>query len=115
MLEWYVYVSNFNAKRIETYNVFNHAGFTDDLRKNAKKNSENREAFEEQLRRSLMYWYWSKCEWEIMLSEWPHREDSKDMKVDVFSQIWLNKQRFCDYVWENRKELMANRKRKEKK
>ena len=109
MLEWYVYVSNFNARNIESHNVFNHGGLVDDIRKNLKKNGEDREAFEAQLRRDLMYWYWSKCEWEIIISHWPPRQDAADAKIDVFDQIMLNWKRFCDYVWENKNEFKRRR------
>lgn len=114
MLEWNVYVSDFNAKNIKTHNLFNHGGLVEDLKKNLKKNKDDREAFEAQLRRDLMYWYWSKCEWEIILSHWPPRNCADDLKIDVFDQVWLNKQRFLDYVWENRQELMSKRRTRKK-
>ena len=52
-----------------------------------------------------MYYYWSKCEWEIILSAWPSRKDFNEEKIDVFDQINLNWDRFADYVWENRKDI----------
>lgn len=105
MLTWNVYYENFNAGRIETYNVFNHYRFWDDCIKNVKKNKEDRKAFEEQLRRDLMYYYWSKCEWEIILSAWPARKNFHEEKIDVFDQIYLNWDKFTDYVWENRNNI----------
>ena len=112
MLEWNVYVSNFNDKRIETHNVFENHRFMTDLRKAARKyRDRERDLFEEQMRRDLMYYYWSKCEWEIVISHWPQRADARDEKVDVYDQVMMNWDRFRDYVWSHRAEL---RKKEEK-
>lgn len=111
-LEWNVYVSDFNRGKIVTHNVFAHGRLMVDLKKAARKykNSE-RDKFEEQMRRDLMYYYWSKCEWEIIIDHWPHSGSRKDIKVDVWDQINLNWGIFCDYVWAHIAEL----RRKEKK
>ena len=105
MLTWNVYYENFNARRIETHNVFNHYRFWEDCIKNVKKNKDDREAFEEQLKQDLQYYYWSKTEWEIILSAWPPRKEFDEEKIDVFDQIYLNWDKFVDYVWENRKDI----------
>ena len=105
MLEWNVYVGNFNAKKIETHNVFHHTRFTEDCHKAAKKFKDDKAAFAEEVRRSLMYYYWSKCEWEVVIEHWPPVQRFQSTKVDVYSQVMLNWDRFIDYLWENRKEL----------
>ena len=105
MLEWNVYVGDFNAKKIETHNVFHHTRFVEDCRKAAKKFKDDKAAFAEEVRHSLMYYYWSKCEWEVIISHWPPAKGFDDSKVDVYSQVMLNWDRFIDYLWENRKEL----------
>lgn len=103
MLIWNVYYENFNARRIEVYNVFSHYRFWEDCIKNAKKNKDNRENFEEQLKKDLQYYYWSKSEWEIILTSW--QKNFNEEKIDVFEQVMLNWNRFAEYVWANRKEL----------
>ena len=111
MLEWNVYVSHFNSGQIKPYNIFDHGFFLRDLQKAAEKVHvredipEEKEAFLETLKRDLMYWYWSKCEWEIIISHWVGRTDAKDIKVDVYDQVMLNWDIFCEYVWANRREL----------
>lgn len=112
MLEWNVYVSNFNGKRIETDNVFEHGGFIKDCQEAYKKYKDDKDAFLEKVRRSLMYYYWSKTEWEIIISHWPPRENAQDMKIDVFDQVMLNWPIFSEYVWNNRDEFKVRRKRK---
>lgn len=49
--------------------------------------------------------YWSKCEWEIILSPWPPRDGEQDIKVDVYDQIKINWDHFVDYVWNERKNI----------
>lgn len=105
MLTWNVYVSNWNGKKIETHNIFEHTGLMEDLLKAARKYKDDRDSFTESARTSLMYYYWSKCEWEIILSHWPPRKDAREEKIDVWDQINLNWDHFMDYLWENRKEL----------
>lgn len=110
MLEWNVYISDFNEKRIETYNIFLHYSFMADCQKIVKKyvkieKSEgtfDRCAFAEEVRRSLMYYFWSKCEWEIILSHWPPRKDAREEKIDVYDQVRLNWDTFIDYLWSNK-------------
>ena len=111
MLEWNVYIGDFNGKRMETYNVFNNGGVVEDCRKAYKKHKDDKDAFLENVRRSLMYYYWSKCEWEIILSLWPPRENQQAMKIDVYDQIMLNWPIFSEYVWVNRDELKLRRQR----
>ena len=108
MLEWNVYVGNFNAKKIETHNVFHHTGFVEDCRKAAKKFKDDKAAFAEEVRLSLMYYYWTKCEWEVIISHWPPMKGKGwdyALKIDVYGQVMMNWDRFIDYLWENRKEL----------
>lgn len=114
MLKWMVYYEDWNGKKIEPFNVFRHGGFLNDLRKAAKKVhvrediKEEKEWFLDQLRRSLGYYYWSKCEWELVLTPWVCREGVKDVKIDVYSQVMMNWEVFSEYVWKNRKELRKN-------
>ena len=110
MLEWKVYVSEFNGKMINTYNVFDHMRFMEDCRKNARKNIHDYDKFREQLRKDMMYYFWSKCEWEIILTHWPRGE--KSIKTDVYEQVMLNWDIFCDYVWAHGAELRRREKKK---
>lgn len=109
MLTWNVYTSNFNGRRIEKHNVFDHGGFLEDCRKAAKKCKDDRDAFSEAVQRSLMYYYWSKCEWEVLIRHWPPHEQDKEEKVDVYDQVMMNWDHFMEYLWNNRKELAKKR------
>ncbi len=74
MLCWNVYYGDFNSREIVTYNIFNHWAFYRDCVKAKKKYKDDKDGFAEEIRKSLMYFFWSKCEWEIVLTHWPSGE-----------------------------------------
>ena len=113
MLEWYAYYHSWNEDKIEPFNVFDHGSFLEDCKKNSKKNIHDYDAFCEQLRRDAMYYYWSKCEWEIVLAPWVRKNEDAEIKIDVYDQLRLNWEAFCKYTWEHGAEL-RRRKKKEK-
>ena len=94
---WYVFFYNFNKGCIETYDVLQHGRLIEDLKKLARKKLD-KATFKEELRKSLMHYFWAKCEYEIIISAWPPNENAKDEKVDIYSQIMLNYDAFCDYI-----------------
>ena len=97
-LEWYVYIEDINNRRIEKFNIFNHSGIQEDLKKIRK--IKDYDEFCKKLKNSLMYYYWSKCEWEVIISDWPPaKQDPIEVKVDVFDQIMLNADVFYKYTW----------------
>lgn len=52
-----------------------------------------------------MYYFWSKCEWEVLVTPWISPRESEKKKVDVCWQIMNNWDVFVDYTWANRKKL----------
>lgn len=44
-----------------------------------------------------MYYFWSKTEWEVIVSPWVGK--GGDEKIDVYDQLKLNWDKFVDYVW----------------
>ena len=124
---WNVYVENFNGKKIEVYNIFEHASFKHNIIKEFSI-CPSKEIFFDKLRRELMYYFGYKCEWEMVITDWPthitvdeidelneelsryesrwHRKPyslSVDLpiqkKVSVYDQVMLNWDIFCEYVW----------------
>ena len=96
LIEWYVYYHDSNAQKIIRWNVFNHCSFKNEVNKILQEKL-NKEIFSEKLKREVMYYFWSKCEYEIILSPWTGRAD--DIKIDVYDQIMMNFDRFVDYCW----------------
>ena len=103
-LVWRAFYQSWNRKRIDVFNIFDHYGFREELKKAAKK-CKTKEEFAPKLRGALLYYYWSKCEWEVVIKPWISRKDAEDLKVDVYWQVMNNWSVFLDYVWENRKKL----------
>ena len=124
---WNVYVENRNTKRIEIYNIFEHASFRKDVEE-AYATCRTKDEFVEQLKRSLMYYFWSKCEWEVIITEWPTHIPIEEVnrlvaevekycehydtyphnigvnlpvaeKIDVYDQVMLNWEVFSNHVW----------------
>lgn len=99
-MHWRVYVDDFNRKRIEEYDIFEHHGFAEDVRKAYRKHHTDFDAFSEKVRGSLFYYYRSKCEWEVIVSSWPQSDCVPERKVDVYEQVMLNWDVFIGYVWD---------------
>lgn len=95
-MEWYVYYHDSNTQKIIKWNVFNHGTFAEKVNKLLQENL-SRDEFADGLKKYLMYYFWSKCEYEIILSPWTGQAD--DIKIDVYDQIRMNFDRFVDYVW----------------
>lgn len=96
LIEWYVYYHDSNTQKIIKWNVFNHGSFKNEVDK-LLKDKVTKEDLIDKLKRQLMYYFWSKCEYEIILSPWTGRAD--DIKIDVYDQIMMNFDRFVDYCW----------------
>ena len=78
------------------------------------------EIFATEFKNNLMYYFWSKCECEIILTNWPTsfkvdiekldatKHDCRDFidlevaeKIDMYDQVLNNWQLVLDYVWNN--------------
>ena len=96
IIEWYVYYHDSNAQKIIKWNIFNHGSFKKEVDVLLKEKID-KEDFSEKLKREMMYYFWSKCEYEIILSPSTGRAD--DIKIDVYDQIMMNFDRLVDYCW----------------
>lgn len=130
-LEWIVYRYDFNKREIVEFNIFNHYRFKEDVNKDLKK-CKTREEFAKKLKSNLMYYFWSKYEYEIVISSFPiyikkeelnrlneHFKNNTEKyghepysigvrpdvssKIDIAEQVMLNFEIFVDYVWSHKK------------
>lgn len=130
-LEWHVYKNEFNQKKIVKFNVFDHWRFEEDVKKALKK-CKTKEEFAEDLKKNLTYYFWSKCEYEVIVTSFPvHiKKDELDRlnqrfkeniakygheplgtwirpdvykKIDIYDQVMLNWNVFLDYVWSHKR------------
>ena len=124
---WNVYIENFNTKKIEVYNIFDHASFKHNILQEYSI-CKSKEVFFDKLKRELTYYFWCKCEWEMVITDWPTHitvdeiEDLNDelsryesrwhrkpyslnvdlpiqKKISVYDQVMLNWDIFAEYVW----------------
>lgn len=98
-MKWNVFYSDWNGKKIKTYNIFDHYGFRDDCNKAWKEYKNDFDKFEKKVRDSLLYYFWAKCEWEIIISPFPPNDKIKESKIDVYQQVMLNWNVFIKELW----------------
>lgn len=104
MLEWNVLYEDWNTREITSFNIFNHSGFYNDCKRYADEYKDDKWKFAKEVRNSLMYYFWSKCEWEVIVSSWPPIKEFKDKKISVFDQVDMNWNIFIEYLWEHKGE-----------
>lgn len=63
-MKWEVYYYNMNSKKIGPYNVL---AYMEEWIKKVKKECSTISDFSEKLKREMMYRYWSKAEWELII------------------------------------------------
>lgn len=138
-LSWKVFRYDVNSREIIVADVFNSNWvFKADLYyayKHCKnKNGEDDyDKFAKAVLSNIMYYYWSRSEYEVIISRWPtslsevelqkllaeleeQKKDAPDRrnyyvypplegaeKVDVATQVIMNWDSFISYVWQNRK------------
>ena len=100
--EWWVYIDNFNSRKIEKYNVLKY--MAEDIKK-MKKKSADKEAFAEQLKQRLMWQYWSRAEYELVvyivdnrvyLKPWCGCSEDNLRRIDVTSDTILDWRTFAE-------------------
>lgn len=96
-LEWNVFYYDINSKKIRVANILDHNGLCKDIEKALHK-CKNRDDFAENVRLSLMYYFWSRSEWETVIHPWIG-DDNAAIKVDIYWQVRMNWDRFIDYLW----------------
>ena len=107
-MEWNVYKYNFNKNKIEVFNIFNHGNFRKDVESLLKKKIESKKVFSEELKKILVYYFWSETEYEIVVNPLAD-ESNANKKVDVFEQVMNNWNHFLEYMWfYNRRELACS-------
>lgn len=92
MIEWDIYNYDINKNEIEIFNIFDHWSFREYAKKTAKK-FKTKEDFAEQLRKELMFFFWSKTEYELIIEiteddrlfliPWCGCREPEKVKIDV--------------------------------
>lgn len=82
-------------KQFISFDIFKHSSFNKALLTLADENKFT----EQELRREISYYFWAKCEYEILLSDWPC--DKAKKKISVYDQIMINWKLFYEIAKEN--------------
>ena len=84
-MEYNVIIQDFNKKEFVSYNIFPY--LTQEYKASRKK-PKNYTEFKDFIKREAMRQWWSRCEYEIILSDWPNQCQQK--KIDVHYQVMAN-------------------------
>ena len=131
-LVWNIFAEDVNSGKIKVYNLFEYCWpFLVDLVKIKKKYKDNFIEFAEDVRSTLQYYYWAKSERETIITSWPPYIEADELerlnntkeellnnngkfyrtsvnlncsyKIDIYTQIMMNWDRFIEYLWNNKK------------
>ena len=93
-----VWIWDFNSDSLESYDVI--PRFVESIKRYIKPKNlpKTKEALNEILESDARYYFWAKCEYEMIIHGWP--EQKNDQKVDVYQQLKLNWPIFLDFFWE---------------
>lgn len=96
-----VYYHNVNKDSIDQINIFDFSCLVNFLEKESNLDHDFDE-FNHNLRKELMYYFWSRTEYEMIVSNWCGKKAER--KIDIFEQLDMNWDVFVDMCY---KELLS--------
>ena len=87
IIPFYVINFEFNSKKFEKYDVMPYLVNCYNKAKNDKR-PVSFDEFKKFVEDNSMYMYWARCEYEVILSDWPNNSTRK--KIDIHWQIMMN-------------------------
>ena len=93
-----VWIWGFNTDSLESYDVV--PRFVESIKQYIKPKNlpKTKEALDEILESDARYYFWSKCEYEMIIHGWPKQKNN--YKASVYQQLRLNWPIFLDFFWE---------------
>ena len=99
MMQFNVMIYDFNHKKIEPYNIIPY--FINEYKeqqKYAKKYKDDEyykvpvtfDEFKKFIEDKSIYRFWSRCEYEFIVSSWPPSKNHEEEKIDIHKQIIMN-------------------------
>ena len=73
------------------------------------KSITNKEDLKKFINNHFRYYYWSKCEWEFIVSDWPPTQKNRDKKVDIYDFLKPNIDLITNIVWEQIKDKINDK------
>lgn len=121
-LTWNAYIEDRNANTIKVFNIFNSFRFISGVIE-ANNKYKNDFEFLKKVHSSLMYAFWSKAEYEVIITSWPPHIEKEEFerltkedirfrtwvnlsmgeKIDVYNQVMINWEALKLYLLTNRK------------
>ena len=103
-LQWNVLYEDFNKREILWDNIFEHFSFMKDV-KAAKKKYSNNDEFLKAVKGSLQYYFWAKCEHEVIVESLFYKEGDFKLKLDAYEQVMQNWDAFSEYLLAHKSEI----------
>ena len=100
-LSWRVLHHDFNSNKIVYYDILDNTLFLKDVEQARRKHMDDDVLFLDEVRSLLMYYYWSKCEHEILVSGLFDKYGESETKIDAFGQVEANWDAFSQYLLQN--------------
>ena len=131
-MKWNVILQDSQTGHLKPYNIFEYPDFRLAI-ENLFKQQYPKERFWKELDQEVHYFFRAKIEWEIFITTWPPHIDTEEIsriisechinrppeqalperiavnvskwyKIDVYSQLRMNRERSANYMWsENQK------------
>ncbi len=101
-LQWYAFMYDFNSHKLERINVLGER-FAEDILKRIKRDKiNNYNDLKEGIKRELTYYYWSRAEYEVLVTDLFPRDYEEfcntSIKIDIWYQLEPNLDRIVEYV-----------------
>jgi hypothetical protein len=94
---FYVIICDVNRNKMEPYDIMPRLI---DAYVEAKEKPKEFWDFKDFVKKEAMYMWWSKCEYEIILRDWPTTEKVEE-KWDVYKQVMMNWELVTRILMEN--------------
>ena len=96
-LEWYALYWNWNEDCLVKINVIREE-LINEVKK-LIKHTDDYDIIKTLIKNNLMYHYWSKCEFEIVVRDFAElKPDTREQKIDVWYQLEPNLDRIVEYI-----------------
>lgn len=98
-LNWYAFYYNWNKQKLDRTNVI-HNDLIESVKKGIKKHY-SYEQIKDLVKSNLMWHYWCKSEWEVLVYDLMARDENKGEKIDIYYQLKPNLDRITEYLISN--------------
>jgi len=97
-LEWYALKYDTNKKRIVNYNILSDELAKSIIKQMQKKEIHNLEDLKSCINNWMLYYYWTKSEFELAVTNLYDKNLENAEKVDIYSQVKPNLDRIAEYI-----------------